>query len=76
MVDGECAVIFDDTAIDILSKFKQEEGKWNLEKVDNARNRGVDKQEAQHKLEKRTQKNGRRFMFYARGAKNQTVLTE
>lgn len=56
MADGECAVVFDDTAIDIITKFKQEEGKWKSEKVNNYRNREIDRQEAQNKLKKRNEK--------------------
>jgi len=54
--DGECAVIFDDKAIDIITKFRQEEGKWKSEKINNARNREADKEKAQRKLEKHNNK--------------------
>ena len=55
-LDGECAVIFDDKAIDIITKFRQEEGKWKSEKINNARNREADKEKAQRKLEKHNNK--------------------
>ena len=72
-LDGRCAVVFDDTAIDIITKFKKEEGKWKSEKVDNSRNRQVDYEKAERKLEKHNIKNSRRFMLASEKRDNATL---
>jgi len=53
-LDGECVVVFDNKAIDILSKFKKEEGKWLQEKPEIKREFT---KEQQNRINRRLQEN-------------------
>jgi len=72
--DGECVVVFDDTAIDIVSKFQQEEDKWK--KTQSYKDNNEKQQPTERDLRKlKESKSKRRFMGTGKKGKG-SPLTE